>query len=523
MSTGGRWAVPRSGADDWRPLLLRFPSGLKRVAVEWIPLLVRERRITTLGLLGVFLALQFLIPARLVISGMGAAGRPSVAIGILLAFLWGLSALRQGGLPAGRQPIRWIVGLYVLAQLIGYVIGFDRLPSELEASSADRWLIFTVAMAGVTLAVADGIRTRAELDRLLQIMVALAALMGLVGILQFLGIVDLTHYIRIPGLRLNSSLIVVGTRGDTELARVAGTASHYIEFGVVLALVLPVALHYAFFAAPGRARRWQWFLAGTIAFAIPLSISRSATLTIAVTFGMLAMIWPWRHKYNAFVISIVALAAFRVINPGVLGTIRSLFANAENDPSVQDRIARTSYVMDLWSLRPWFGRGAGMVVPETYILLDNQVFVTLLAGGVFGVAVLVVYFFAPYAIGRSIRLRGRDQETRHLGHALAVTMPAALLCSGTFDSFSFPTWVGVVSILIGATGALWRLDGTSVARPLQMGERTDRYVGPPLMARPRERIIAAWRDTTARPPQHRGEPEKAETEKAGPDPQTSSA
>ena len=500
MSANGRWRVARADSDTWQPSLLRLPASLKRVADEWLPVLVRERRLTPLGFLAIFLALQFLIPARLVISGMGAAGRPSVAVGVLLAFLWALSALRRNELPTGRQPVRWIVGMYVAAQLLGYVIGFDRSPSLIEASSADRWLILVVAMAGVSLAVADGIRSRADLDRMLRLLVALSALMSLVGILQFFGIADLAQLIRIPGLRLNSSLIVVGTRGTTALARVAGTASHYIEFGVVLALVLPIALHYAFFSPPGRTKVWRWLMVGIVAFAIPLSISRSATLTVAVTFLGLSVVWPWRHRYNAFVVSIVALAFFRVINPGVLGTIRSLFTNADNDPSVQDRIARTDYVLQLWSLRPWLGRGAGMVIPEQYILLDNQWFGTLLAGGIFGVVVLLVYFLVPYGMARSTRLRGQDQETRHLAQALAVTMPAAVLCSGTFDSFSFPTWVGVVSLLIGAVGALWRLDGTSVSGPLQMGDPADRYVGPPLMAHVRARIRDSWvAEAPARP------------------------
>ncbi len=350
-------------------------------------------------------------------------------------------------------------------------------------------------MAGVSLAVADGIRTRADLDRLLRLSVTMSALMALVGILQFFRIVDLARLIRLPGLQLNNSLIVVGTRGDASLARVAGTASHYIEFGVVLALVLPVALHYAYFAPPGRPRRWRWLQAGIVAFAIPLSISRSAILTVVVTFVMLAVVWPWRHRYNAIMVSLVSLAFFRVINPGVLGTIRSLFANAENDPSVQDRIARTELVMDLWDLRPLLGRGAGMVIPEQYFLLDNQLFGTLLAGGVLGLLVLLLFFLVPYALARSIRLRGADQETRHLAQALAVTMPAAVLASATFDSFSFPTWVGLVCLYVGAIGALWRLDGATFDRPLQQGDPADRYVTAPLMGDARERIARAWRET----------------------------
>ena len=148
--------------------------------------------------------------------------------------------------------------------------------------------------------------------------------------------------------------------------------------------------------------------------------------------------------------------------------------------------------MDLWSLRPWLGRGAGMVIPERYFLLDNQLFGTLLAGGVLGLVVLLLFFFVPYLMARSIRLRGRDQESRHLGQALAVTMPAAVLASGTFDSFSFPAWVGVMCLFIGATGALWRLDGATVHRPLQVGDPGDRYVAAPLMAQARERVVTAW-------------------------------
>lgn len=493
-----RWARPAPGSAQWRPILLKVPDTFKRVAAEWLPSLVRGYTLTTFGLLTLFLVLQFLIPARLVISGMGAAGRPSAAIGVLLAFLWTLSAIRQNQLPRGRQPIRWILGLFVAVELIGYAIGFDRLPDPAEASAANRWLIFVVSMAGLTLAVADGVVTRADLDRLLRLLVVMAAVMSVVGILQFLRLIDLTQYIQLPGLQRNATLLGIGDRGDIDLARVAGTANHYIEFGVVLALVLPIALHYALFSPAGRTRTWRWTMVAIVGFGIPLSISRSATLALLLAMGLLAVVWPWRMRYNALVIGIISLAVFRIISPGVLGTIRSLFTNAANDTSVTDRIDRTGYVLDLWQLRPWFGRGAGMIIPEQYILLDNQWYMTLLAGGIVGVLALAILFFVPYFMGRSIRLRGRDQETRHLGQALAVTMPAAVLSAGTFDAFSFTTWVGVMCVLIGAVGALWRLDGTTVSRALQSAAPGDRLVGTPLMANVRQRVRRASADTRHR-------------------------
>lgn len=488
------------GSDDWEPALLRIPVALLKAWQDWVPVLVRGGTITTVGLLGAYQVLQFLIPARLVIGGMGAVGRPSVAVGILLGFLWLVSAVRAHHLPDGRQPIRWVVGIFVGAQLLGYAVGFDRLPSPAQASAADRWLIFVLAFSGVILSVADGMRSRSDLDRVLRLMVGLACVMSMVGVLQFFGVVDLTRYIRLPGLSLNYDLIGVASRGDGNFPRVAGTANHYIEFGVVLALLLPLALHYALFSPRGK-RTWSWVAVGVIALGIPLSISRSAIVTIFVAMGLMAVVWPWRQRYNALVIAVIATAMFHVLNRGVLGTIKALFTNVENDPSVTARIERTATVLDLWHQRPIFGWGAGMVTPEEFLLLDNQIYMYLVAGGLVGIAAFLLLLVIPYGLGRSVRLRGADQETRHLGHTLAITMPAALVASGTFDSFSFATFVSVLCVLIGATGALWRLSGLTVSSPLQRAQPGDKFVTTPLTANLPERLREAWRGTE----QERGE------------------
>lgn len=484
-----RWLAaldrPAPGSPEWQPVLLRVPPPSSRTDT-WEPVLLRHGLLTTANLLVVFLALQFLIPARLVISGMGAAGRPSVAVGVLLAFLWLVSALR-GRLPRRRQPVRWAVGIFLLVQVVGNVVGFDRLATPDQASAADRWLIVTVGLVGVVLAVADGIRSRAELDRVLRMLLAFASVMSLVGVLQFFGIVDLTRHIQLPGLSVNFELIGVGARGDEDFARVAGTANHYIEYGVVLAMLVPLALHYALFAPPGRARWTSWLMLGIIALGIPLSISRAAIVTLGLIMIMMAVVWQWRLRYNVLVLGLVAVSVFHVLNRGVLGTIRALFSNAENDPSVTARIERTTTVLALWEERPLLGWGAGMVTPSEFLLLDNQIYMFLISGGIVGVLAFVLLFYLPYLLGRSVRLRGRDEQTRHLGHTLAVAMPTALVVSGTFDSFSFATFVATVCILIGAAGALWRLDGTTVSRPLQPAGPRDRVVNTPLMVRARSR------------------------------------
>src|SRR5699024_5731766 len=130
----------------------------------------------------------------------------------------------------------------------------------------------------------------------------------------------------------------------------------------------------------------------------------------------------------------------------------------DNDPSIQGRLDDTAFVQQMFAERPWLGRGAGTVLPERYILLDNQWYGTAVASGVVGLVALAALFLVPYLMGRSLRLRGRSEETRHLGQALAVVFPAGVLASGTFDSFSFATFVGVLFVFIGAVGALWRIE-----------------------------------------------------------------
>lgn len=475
--SGATITVAPPGHADWRPLLLK--RWWPRSSI-FSPLLLRSRPITVTALAVIFLVLQFLIPARLVIGGLGAVGRPSVAMGVLFAFLWFLSALRPHGLPAGRQPVRWLIGGFFAVQLIGYAIGMDRLPVPVEASAGDRYLILMVAMAGVALLLADGIPSRRQLDLVLRVLVGLTAIMALTGILQYLRIVDVTQYIRIPGLTPNRQLFGAGTRGAVDLTRVAGTANHYIEFGVVLALVLPLALHFALFAR-SRRKLWPWLQVAAIGAAIPMSISRSAILTTVVSMAFLFFVWKWRLRYNAAVIGMIAVTALHFLTRGLFGTILALFRHVDNDPSIQNRLSDQAFVFSLWSQRPIFGRGAGMILPERYILLDNEFFVTLIGGGIVGVLALASLFLVPYLMARSIRLRAPVEEDRHLGQALAASFPAAFMAAFTFDALSFATFTGLLFVLVGVTGAFWRLQGTRDERILAWSP-DDRFVAPPLLA-----------------------------------------
>lgn len=457
---------------------LPAPSQSRRGVLNGLP-----RTDLLLLILTAFLALQFLIPARLVIGGLGAAGRPSAVIGFGLGLAWLASWFLMRGQRSGRQPVRWIIGGFFLVALLAYATGHDRGLPPVEARGSDRWLIAMVAACGLALAVADGLRDRAALDSVLRRLTHLSGVMAAVGVVQAFTGFDIAARIELPGLQSNTGGLGIGTRGSGDFARVFGTATHYIEFGVVLGMVTPIAIHYALQSCSRAEALRRWSLTFLIAAGVPLSISRSGTIALAVGVAVLALAWTWRTRIIGGLVGIVSILVFQAIQPGVLGTIRSLFTNSENDPSVQNRISDYAIVRQFVAERPLLGRGLGTFLPDEYILLDNQFLYEAVTTGILGVIAFALVPLGGYWLGRSVRLRGKDEPTRHLGQALAAALIVALLVSGTFDSLSFATFTGLLFLLVGAVGALWRIDREGGHREPQRTGPGDRVVATPLVAR----------------------------------------
>lgn len=446
---------------------------------DWLPHLSTVREYAPFVVLAAYLSLLFGIPSRLVFPPLGAAGRPAVMAGVALLILWCLVSIARRGLPRGSQPIRWVLLAYLATQVVGYATGYLRGLPELEANSADRFMIATFAVVGVALCFADGPRDRRQLDLVLRFLLLLGMFTALVGVAQFFVGFDLPQYLRIPGLRPISSLLEVSERGYG-VARVSGMSQHYIEFGVVLAAMTPIAIHYALYA-PSRGSAWiRWGAVALIAGAVPLSVSRSGILALGVGVITLAVVWSWRLRYNALVIGVVGLVLFRAISPGVLGTLRALFASAEHDPSVQGRTEDYEIVFPMIFDDFLFGRGAGTFMPERYVLLDNQFLYTLVSTGVVGLIGFIALFVGGISVARSVRRRAAVEEDRHLAQALCAALAACLVTSFTFDALSFVQFTGLLFVLLGTVGALWRLSRTRVAAPAVTAKEGQGLVMPPL-------------------------------------------
>jgi O-antigen ligase len=410
------------------------------------------------SLLAPFLIFLFVIPSRLVLGPLGAAGTPAALVGIGIFLLWVVTTMipaRHGTMPS-PQPIRVALFIFAAAVVAAYISGMTRIDiGSTEVNAADRYILSLMGWLGVALCAAEAVPTLERLDVLLRRMVLGATFLASVGIIEFVTGKDIAAYIKVPGLHASTQVVAVISRD--EFNRPAGTAIHPIEFGVVLAMCFPLALHYAFRKGPGRSRI-AWISVLVIGIAMPMSVSRSAVVGLIVAALVLVPTWPRERKIQAAVMVPIFAVALRIAVPGLLGTIRNLFTSFSSDTSTTSRTGAFSAVGSMVMHAPLFGRGPGTFDPQTYRFTDDQYLLTTIETGFVGLVALVLLFAIAFFTARGARrMLATESKYRDLAQSLAASIAVAAVSWGTFDAFSFPMATGVMFVLVGCCGALRRL------------------------------------------------------------------
>lgn len=401
-----------------------------------------------------FVLVLALIPARLVIRGLPVSLTPANVVALGLLVFWFCAQLTLSlGAAKGRNALRTALFLYLVTVLVtyGYAAAGYLPPDELKL--ADHSLIDVLGLAGVALAVCDGVRGRNRLDFLLKAIVVACTIVAFIGALQYLVNLDLTKYLVLPGLHYTADIGVVDLR-DNKL-RAASTTEHPIEFGVLCVMILPLALHYGLCSRGWSARGW-WLCSIVIGAGLMFSVSRSAVVTLAGVGIVLLIGWPWRRRVRALLVTVAFLGVVKVAVPGLLGTFYGLFANASSDPSISYRTHRYPLIVDEIAKHVWLGRGMGTWYFPKHFAFDNQYLMTLVDSGVIG----LVTFAGLLLTGMYAALRARsltaDPEQRDLGLVLAAALMGPMIGAATFDLRTFQTVTGLMFLLLGATGALLR-------------------------------------------------------------------
>jgi O-antigen ligase len=412
-------------------------------------------RADAVRLLSFYLILLMLIPADLVFAPLGAAGSPATLFALLLFVIFLGAWLHPTHIVhRGRQPIRTVAVLFACAIIASYTSANRHALPVLELNAADRGLIFTFGWLGITLLAADGISSMARLRTLIRRLVLGATAMAVLGIMQFFTGLDATKYIKIPGLTALTIASDLLSRGSFN--RPSATASHPLEFGTVLVIALPLAIHQARFAQPDERRR-RWLQVAVIGLAAPMTVSRSAILGLIIVGIVTLPTWPKRDRRIAYVAVLLASVMMWLSVHGLVGTIKELFLSIGSDSSTQSRSNAFTAAGMYVSHNPWLGRGLGTFLPQTYFYIDDQYLTSLIETGIIGGLALLAVFVAAWATARSGRRIATDLEDRDLGQCFAASIAAAAVSFSTYDALSFSMASGLTFLLVGCCGAYRRI------------------------------------------------------------------
>jgi O-antigen ligase len=403
----------------------------------------------------------FFFPANMIIKPLGAAGNVPMMLACLLLVVWVLSWLWGLHDPiTHRHPGRLAVGIFAITFFASYAAlyrGWTGGATVSSLASADRILILVAASIGVILFIGDALTSVDQILSLVRWLLAGAFFCSIVALIQFVFHINPVEWIQtaMPGFTDNGGNTPFQIRGN--LFRVAGTAFSTIEFAVVAVMLLPLSIWRALFDPKG-ARWFHWVQTGFLVFDIAATVTRSGLLGAAAAFIVFIPFLPRvARRWVAVVLPLVVVALFALV-PGFVTTISGALGADTSDPSIATRVNNYPRVAELIDARPWLGLGPGNYVPANALqILDNQYLGSLVSTGIVGLIGLIVYLWLPAVTTVYSARKAPDQRQRTLAGAVAAGLAAAGVCSVAFDSLSFPVFALLYPVLVGISGAIWRL------------------------------------------------------------------
>ena len=406
-------------------------------------------------LLTIYILLLTFIPSALVLGTLGGAGSPATLFAFTLLGWYVLLWVHPGfSLDRGRQPARLGAAFFASIFIAVYISANRHSLDSTAQNGVNRGMIFVAGWVTVLLLAADGIERWDQLQVLLKRIVACVSIIAAAGIAQFATGLNLANYVVIPGLSRQVPFVDLLSRDG--LNRPSATTAHPLEFAAVLALTLPVALHRARYAEPGLRFR-RWLQVALIACALPLTVSRSAVLGLAVILFVLVPTWPKRHRRAAYKVIAGAAIAMWVAIPSLIPLLYELFSQTGSESSSVSRLSAYSSAGQFIAQHPWLGQGFGTFLPQTYFFVNDQYLTSLIETGILGVVALLTVFGLGWYLARSTRRICADEKVRDLMQCLGVSVLTAAVSFATFDALGYAIFSGLTFLMVGCAAAAWRL------------------------------------------------------------------
>jgi Na+-transporting methylmalonyl-CoA/oxaloacetate decarboxylase gamma subunit len=372
-----------------------------------------------------------------------------------------------------------VVGITVVL-VVGVVANLSRITEHGLTSDVMFRFSFFAGYLLVMLILASVLRTRADLDGCVKVLVGGGAVVSALALVQ-----NRTGYNLFDHLHSFCPILVFDPSGipDNLEARGSGvrmyaSAQHPLALGAALALLMPPAVYIGF-----RTNKRIWWLAcALIVVAALVTVARTAVLMLAVESLVLLTLKPVILKRIWWAIP-PFLVAVNIVAPATLGTIKASFfpqgglvAQQSTNPGGDggNRLSDTGPALHEASKTPFVGQGWGTRQPKrldpnkTRKTLDDQWLGIVLEAGWFG-AITWMWFFL-----RNIRLLAgaslRD-PTAHgwLLAGLSASILGFVVGMFTFDAFGFPQATLLVFVMAGMGIAARQLG--PVPEELQATER----------------------------------------------------
>lgn len=419
---------------------------------------LRWRGLHATTMLTIYVVLLCAVPSNLAIAGVGAFARPSVVWGLLLALWWVVYQLQQVTRPYSSPPqlIRIALGSFLVIALVSFAVALLRGQPYDQVTPAIAGILRLVSWIGVALVAMDGIRTMHDLRALLTRLTFVTAAVAGLGLIQTFTRTSWIDLVTFPGLTASEA---GGIQDRGGFIRAVGTATHPLEYAMLLAMCIPFALALA--ASPGSVESvWRraalWCSAGILGIAILLSASRSALLGLASALLITFPALPKRVRRLLLVGIVILIVVVMAVRPGLLGTMRDMFLGISSDPSAQSRTGGLERAPGFIAASPFIGVGYGTFLSRYYIF-DNEWVLLTIELGIIGIIVFGSVLATAGWVAWRARKFSSSADVRILGQALlASCVTGALLMTG-FDGLSFPISGGVLFLTIGLCGAIWSI------------------------------------------------------------------
>jgi O-antigen ligase len=382
---------------------------------------------------------------------------------LLVAFIvagWTASLLVDPSVRLRRTGLELPVVLIVAAVLGSIVANGGRVAAR--EPEVVKGVTFFLSFVLLLFLIASVVRTRAQIDRLLRVLVVGGAVVASLAIVEsrtqynafdhLAGVVPLLH----------SGDFSVASAEEGRGARAYASAQHPIALGAALVMLIPLAIYLV----RRSARAYWWIAVGLLSIGALATLSRTSVLMLVAVAGV--FFWLRRRETRRFwPLLVPALLAVHLVIPGTLGTLKESFfpaggliAEQSSNPGTrgQGRIADLGPSLREFADTPLVGQGFSTRIVDRQHprasdqILDNQWLGILLETGIVGFVGWLLLLLRPIRrLGRAAKEDDSDQGWLYVAFAASLTSYAVGML--TFDAFAFIQASFVLFILLGLSVA----------------------------------------------------------------------